>query len=328
MDKINAVLLTDAATANIFLKLYDRGKLHLEAQFTDGREFVSKGKALSQNCITVVDTVTLSQTDVNAAVSFLTDNKRKFIVIAASATAGFGFLSKGALEMLVRNEAHSDEEYISLLCLRIRSAEYKYQKDNTRTVKYKGSAISDKVILIGSSTGGAESIISFIKYLPENTPPIVIVQHMPSVFTKLYADRLDEICRINVWEAANGDELVPGLALIAPGDFQTRLVRKNDRLYAEVFKGEKVNGHAPSADVLFYSGAELLGRKALGIILTGMGQDGARGLTAMRKKGAFTIGQDEESCIVYGMPKAAYEMGGVSKQVALRDMAKAILENL
>ncbi len=156
-------------------------------------------------------------------------------------------------------------------------------------------------------------------------PPILIVQHMPAVFTKMYADRLNDICEMTVWEAKNGDKLRPGLVLIAPGDYQMKVVKNYDGYYVECFKGEKVNGHAPSVDVLFDSVADVIGSKAIGIILTGMGGDGSKGMLKMRENGAKTIGQDEKSCVVYGMPKVAYELGAVDEQVALPNIASRIM---
>lgn len=179
------------------------------------------------------------------------------------------------------------------------------------------------VVAIGASTGGTEAIFSVIKEFGTDIPGVVIVQHMPAGFTEMYAKRLDDKCHIKVKEAKTGDRVLPGQALIAPGgDMHMRLVKVNGEYQVECRKGSKVNGHRPSVDVLFDSVAKVAGPQALGIILTGMGGDGAKGLLAMRNAGAKTIGQDESTCVVYGMPKVAYEIGAVMHQEKLSDIAK------
>ncbi|MCL2579010.1 MAG: chemotaxis response regulator protein-glutamate methylesterase [Oscillospiraceae bacterium] len=185
------------------------------------------------------------------------------------------------------------------------------------------------VIAIGASTGGTEAILAVIKDLPTNTPGIVIVQHMPPVFTKMYAERLDKVCKIAAKEAEHGDRVEPGRALIAPGGDRQMRVKKDVRgYYVELSAGEKVSGHCPSVDVMFESVANTAGKDAVGVILTGMGADGAKNLLAMKKKGAYTIGQDQESCVVYGMPMVAYNLGGVTDQLPLNGIGEAIIRKL
>jgi len=187
-------------------------------------------------------------------------------------------------------------------------------------------ASSKSVIAIGASTGGTEAIIEVIKHFPLNTPGVVIVQHMPPVFTRMYAERVDRICMMNVSEAKNGDRVTPGTILIAPGgDEQMYLRLDSSGYYVTLKQGAKVSGHCPSVDVLFDSVSKVAGRNAVGVLLTGMGADGARGLTEMKRLGAHTIGQDEESCVVYGMPMEAYKRGGVSEQLALSAIGAAVL---
>ncbi len=178
------------------------------------------------------------------------------------------------------------------------------------------------VVAIGASTGGTEAIFSVVKEFGTDIPGIVAVQHMPPGFTEMYAKRLDDQCHIRVKEARTGDRVMPGHMLIAPGgDSHMHLVKMNGGYQVEIKPGPKVNGHCPSVDVLFESVAKAVGADALGIILTGMGGDGAKGLLAMRKAGARTIGQDESTCIVYGMPKVAYDLGAVEHQEKLTDIA-------
>ena len=179
------------------------------------------------------------------------------------------------------------------------------------------------IVAIGASTGGTEAVCSVVKEFGPDIPGIVVVQHMPPGFTDMYAKRLDHECRIRVREAQTGDQVLPGQLLLAPGgDRHMRIVKVGSGYQVECRQGPKVNGHCPSVDVLFESVAKAAGRDALGIILTGMGGDGAKGLLAMRKAGARTIGQDESTCVVYGMPKVAYDIGAVEYQEKLHDIAR------
>ncbi len=183
------------------------------------------------------------------------------------------------------------------------------------------------IIAIGASTGGTEAILEILQVLPENFPGIVITQHMPKGFTDMYAKRLNKICKIEVREAKFGDVIQPGLALIAPGgDLQTKVVRSNNQYVTHCYLGDRVNGHRPSVDVLFHSVAQQVGRNSVGIILTGMGHDGADGLLAMKKSGAYTIGQDQQSCVVYGMPMVAAHIGATTKQLPLKFIAPELLK--
>ena len=184
------------------------------------------------------------------------------------------------------------------------------------------------VIAIGASTGGTEATLEVLKKFQKDIPGIVIVQHMPPGFTAMYAKRLNDICQVAVKEAKTGDRILPGQVLIAPGDAHMKLVKMNGGFQVECVKGEKVSGHCPSVDVLFESVAKTAGRKAIGIILTGMGKDGADGLLAMRKAGARTIGQDEKSSVVYGMPKVAYEIGAVEMQANISNIAQRVYQIL
>ena len=179
------------------------------------------------------------------------------------------------------------------------------------------------VVAIGASTGGTEATSAVVRQFGTDIPGIVCVQHMPPGFTQMYAKRLDDECQIRVKEAETGDRVLPGHMLIAPGgDRHMRLVKVGGSYQVEIKPGPRVNGHCPSVEVLFDSVAKAAGPDAVGIILTGMGGDGAKGLLAMRKAGARTIGQDESTCVVYGMPKVAYDLGAVEYQEKLTDIAQ------
>ena len=190
--------------------------------------------------------------------------------------------------------------------------------------------LSDRLIAIGTSTGGTEALREVLSALPVDIPPIVMVQHMPEGFTKAFADRLDRLCKIAVKEAEDGDALIPGRALLAPGNRHMRLMRDSagaaSKWIVRVADGPRVLRHKPSVEVLFESCAQYAGRNAMGIIMTGMGNDGATGLLSMRKAGALTVGQDEPSCVVYGMPREAALCGAVQVVSPLDKIAKAITD--
>lgn len=179
----------------------------------------------------------------------------------------------------------------------------------------------DRLVAIGASTGGTEAIFEVVSQFRRDIPGTVIVQHMPPGFTRMYAERLNNNCEVSVKEAQTGDRVVQGQVLIAPGDRQMRLIKNGSYFEVECRGTDKVSGHCPSVDVLFQSVAKAAGKQAIGVILTGMGGDGAKGLLEMRKAGAQTVGQDEATCVVYGMPKVAYDMGAVQYQVALPAVA-------
>jgi two-component system chemotaxis response regulator CheB len=182
----------------------------------------------------------------------------------------------------------------------------------------------NKPVVIGSSTGGTQALESILTALPADSPGIAIVQHMPEKFTAMYAQRLDSLCEMNVREARDGDRLERGVVLIAPGGRHMQLRKAGGQYFAVVADGPPVNRHKPSVDVLFRSTADCAGKDVLGIILTGMGDDGARGMKQLHDGGARTLAQNEESCIVFGMPKEAIAMGGVDQIMDLSQMAQAI----
>ncbi|MBW1739580.1 MAG: chemotaxis response regulator protein-glutamate methylesterase [Deltaproteobacteria bacterium] len=184
---------------------------------------------------------------------------------------------------------------------------------------------TNKVIAIGASTGGTEALKEVLTKFPPTIPGILVVQHMPPNFTTAFAKRLDGLCQITVKEAENGDSVLPGRALIAPGNYHMLLKRSGARYYVSVKNGPLVCHQRPSVDVLFNATAEYAGPNAIGVILTGMGSDGARGLLKMRQAGARTIGQDEASCVVYGMPKEAAKMGAVEKVAPLNRIAQEVV---
>jgi two-component system chemotaxis response regulator CheB len=183
---------------------------------------------------------------------------------------------------------------------------------------------TEKVVCVGASTGGTEALSDFLQAMPLDSPGIVIVQHMPENFTKAFATRLDRVCRISVKEAQNNDTVIRGRALIAPGNHHLLLKRSGARYYVEIKDGPLVSRHRPSVDVLFRSAARYAGKNAVGVIMTGMGDDGAKGMLEMKEAGAFNIAQDEESCVVFGMPKKAIELKAVERVLPLSAIPAAV----
>jgi two-component system chemotaxis response regulator CheB len=184
---------------------------------------------------------------------------------------------------------------------------------------------TDTIIAIGASTGGTEALRELLEVLPPNTPPIIVTQHMPEKFTKTFADRLNTLCQLTVKEAEDGDSVLTGQVLIAPGNYHMTLTRSGARYSVKLNQDAPVNRHRPSVDVMFHSVAQYAGGNSLGVILTGMGGDGAAGMLEMKKAGAFTIAQDEASCVVFGMPKEAIKLGGVDKILPLSQIPAGVL---
>jgi two-component system, chemotaxis family, protein-glutamate methylesterase/glutaminase len=184
---------------------------------------------------------------------------------------------------------------------------------------------TEKVVVVGASTGGTEALRVFLEELPPDAPGVVVVQHMPENFTTAFSKRLDSICRISVKEAQNDDTVIRGRALIAPGNYHMLLKRSGARYYVEIKEGPLVCRHRPSVDVLFRSASRYAGKNAVGIIMTGMGDDGANGMLELKESGAFTIAQDEASCVVFGMPKEAIKRGGVQAILPLEKIADKVV---
>ncbi|MDF2571962.1 MAG: cheB5, partial [Sporomusa sp.] len=255
------------------------------------------------------------------------------IVISSISDAVFDAVNVGAVDFVAKPDIQSPkgvEAFINELIKKVKMAVYAkptHRKSIGNTVPRvidNNMPDRNKIIAIGASTGGTEAIFNVLKQLPSNIPGIVIVQHIPPVFSRMYAERLNSSTAFQVKEARTGDTISPGEVLIAPGNEHMKIKKYNDGFRVKCYEGEKVNGHCPSIDVLFESVAQEAGASSIGVILTGMGFDGAKGLLAMRNQGARTIGQDQDSSVVYGMPKVANNIGAVEKQVALSNVPQAI----
>ena len=251
------------------------------------------------------------------------------VMISALSDKVFDALDAGAVDFVNKpdnlNRAQLNAFLTQELAAKVKIASTakvgKMKRAETNSVFARLNVGTDRIVAIGASTGGTEAIYEVVKKFKRDSPGVVIVQHMPPGFTKMYADRLNNQCEVAVKEAQTGDRVLPGQVLIAPGDKHMRLVKVAGAYQVECNGTDKVNGHCPSVDVLFHSVAKVAGKNAVGVILTGMGGDGAKGLLAMRNAGALTVGQDEATCVVYGMPKVAYDIGAVQHKVPLSVVA-------
>jgi len=253
---------------------------------------------------------------------YIAEAQLKTVAVCGSVAQGFGLLKRGVNDMVVSDDNKTAFFFKSLAS---RSRTLLEEAGKQRAVKREIGTPVRSVVAMGSSTGGTESIVKIVEQLPHDTPPVLIVQHMPPIFTNLFAKRLNGLAKMTVWEARDGDELKNGLLLIAPGDRQMLVESRAGKLVVNCSDERPVSGHCPSVDALFRTVASVVGRSAIGVILTGMGADGAKGMLEMYKSGAYTIGQDKESSVVYGMPKAAYDIGAVGIQLHLDKIAEAIL---
>ena len=268
----------------------------------------------------------------------------KTIVISALSDNVFDALQAGAVDFVGKpgsSPGYDESEFIKDIIAKIKVASTAHTRRTSdlrapRALPGEGSnrsqrpkitnASLENIIAIGASTGGTEAILSVVKKFPANTPGIVVVQHMPPIFTKMYAERLNKNCAMNAVEARNGDRVEPGTIYIAPGGDQQLYVRRDSNgYYLHLNLEEKVSDHCPSVDVLFNSVAEVADSNAVGVLLTGTSSDGASGLVNLKKTGAHTIGQNEETCVVYGMPKEAYNKGGIIEQLPLSAIGDAII---
>ena len=248
-------------------------------------------------------------------------------------------LELGAVDFVTKPAAQTSEDleqYGEMIVEKLRaaasagSARVHGERDRPRPAssQVQPAFLSGQIVAIGASTGGTEALRDVLTQLPDTFPPVMVVQHMPEMFTKMFAQRLDGLCRITVTEARQGERIRPGHAYIAPGDKHMRLVREGDHFAVALDRDPPVNRHRPAVDVLFHSIAEIAGKTSVGVILTGMGADGKSGIRALKEAGARTLAQDRDSCVVFGMPKAAIDTGCVDAVVPIAEMADEILRSV
>jgi two-component system chemotaxis response regulator CheB len=257
------------------------------------------------------------------------------VVVSSMSNIVFGALDAGAVDFVEKPGARSTRDmnsFLQELVVKIKIASLAKVSHMKRGAQSDRIAVSrgcnNVIIAIGASTGGTEATLQVLKSFPPDMPGTVIVQHMPPVFTRMYAERLNATCLMQVQEARDGDVVCEGQAFVAPGDRQMSVVLDKGVYRIRCHPGEKVSGHCPSVDVLFDSVADAAKKRAIGVILTGMGADGAKGLLKMRKAGAMTIGQDEKTSVVYGMPMAAHTIGAVVRQAPLEEIPAIIQDCL
>lgn len=286
--------------------------------------------------VMVCDVQMPGMTGIDFVKKLLPEHPLPVVLISSLSLGVFDTLHAGAIDFVRKPDGtQSMDVFVSTLAQKVEVAAHAKVRRPTAAVSVPtapalgSSAIGQTIIGLGASTGGTEATLEVLRRLPEDIPGMVVVQHMPPGFTKMYAERLDRLCKMEVREAKDGDEIKRGLVLVAQADLQCRVVRTPMGGYCvRCTQEERVSGHRPSVDALFTSIAETVRCRTVGIILTGMGRDGASGLLEMRKKGAFTIGQDKESCVVYGMPAVAYDIGAVTVQASCETIAGILLQHL
>jgi len=295
--------------------------LDVEMPKMDGLDFLERLMRLRPMPVVMVSTLTEKGSD---------------ITFRALELGAIDFVAKPKIDISTGLKEYSDE-----IAHKIRAAKAARIKQHVSRTPAKSEtadavlpsvsnriASTEKLIIVGASTGGTEAIKNFLIKLPPDSPGILIAQHMPEAFTKSFANRLNQVCKIAVHESQGGERIMPGHAYVAPGHSHLLLKRSGANYMTELSDGELVSRHRPSVDVLFRSAANYAGKNAIGVILTGMGKDGAAGMLEMHNAGAYNFSQDEKSCVVFGMPKEAIAVGAVDEIVPLDDMAKAVLTKL
>jgi len=337
--KIRVLVVDDSAVARslIIKGLSAHPRIEIAGFAINTLDAKQKIPRLKPDVVTM-DVEMPGQSGIDFLKEYLPTNPVPVILVSSLNLKVFDALNAGAVDFVRKPDGQeSRETFIRSLTQRVLAASIaKVRKPPVRsaavavaTPNFGPNPALDKVIIgLGASTGGTEATLEVMRRLPADIPPMVIVQHMPKGFTQMYADRLNRICKMEVREAKNGDELHRGLALVAPADLQCRVVRIGDKYTVSCAPGERISGHRPSVDAMFQSMAEVVRCRMVGIIMTGMGQDGAAGLLAMRKKGAYTIGQDKESSVVYGMPMVANDIGAVCIQASCENVAGVLMRHL
>lgn len=330
-DSHNIYIISDAVMSKALTQSFSSTAFITVSGTSDNLESAVSYLKSSKSEIVLFDTSTIGSASAENFAGFLRQCGINFFAICKDSAEGFAMLESGAKEMFIKKNTETSSELRLFSNLAVTRIVTSVQEMTTDRVRKTISSLPpfSKLIAIGSSTGGTEAVLSVVKELPYNSPPILITQHMPPVFTSMYAKRLHEICKVNVWEARNDDKLEAGTAYVAPGQQQMRIVRRKEGIYISLTPHDKnSNLLSPSVDLTFDSVADVMGKNAIGVILTGMGADGAQGLLKMRNAGAYTIGQDKKSCIVYGMPRVAYECGAVVIQSPLDQIPRLIKDRI
>ncbi|MBN2612871.1 MAG: chemotaxis response regulator protein-glutamate methylesterase [Bacteroidales bacterium] len=351
MNKIKVLIVDDSAVVRQTLTLILESDPYIEVMGTAADPIFAIKKIIKE----VPDVITLDiemprMDGLTFLRKIMSQHPIPVVVISSltseSTETGLKALEYGAVEIITKPQLNTRqflEESKIRICDAIKAASLaRIKRKNLHTPKitvepkYSADAVisgsqpksmietTDIVVAVGASTGGTDALQVFLQAMPPDVPGIVIVQHMPEHFTRSFANRLNDLCRISVKEAENGDSVLRGRALIAPGNHHMLLKRSGAKYYVEIKDGPLVNRHRPSVDVLFRSTAKYAGKNAIGVIMTGMGDDGAKGLLEMKEAGAHTIAQDEKTCVVFGMPNEAIKLGAADKILPLEHIAPVV----
>ncbi len=331
LDKIRVLIVDDSMVFRTMIVNSLKKEPIVEVVGTAGSAFEAKDKILKlKPDVVTLDIVMPGMNGLEFLKILMAQHPIPVVVVSGADSNVFDAVGAGAVDFVAKPSGDGITDFAHDLALKLKAAVQAKLRPRVAQVKQIHDSISDLsgIIAIGASTGGTEATSLLLRALPAKLPGIVITQHMPPVFTKMYAERLNRECPLIVKEAKTGDIVKPGHVFIAPGDLHMTVSKANNEFMIRCQPGEKVSGHCPSVDVLFDSVAKCAGAKGIGIILTGMGSDGAKGLLNMRKNGAFTIGQDQKTCVVYGMPMEAFNLGAVMRQAPLENIPGVLLSFL
>ena len=343
MNKIRVLVVDDSVLARqvIIKGLSSQPRIEIVGYAINAIDAKLKIARLNPDVVTM-DVEMPGMSGIDFLKQYLRENPVPVILVSSLNLRVFDALEAGAVDFVRKPDGtENNEHFLKRLTQKIIIASHATVRrkpapgpQDTAALSVPASSgisedvLSHTIIGLGASTGGTEATLEVLKRLPADIPGMVVVQHMPVGFTKMYAERLNRICKMEVREAVNGDEICRGRVLIAPADLQVKVVRMGSRYTLSCFPGEKVTGHRPSVDSLFSSMAASVKCRMVGIIMTGMGRDGAQGLLKMRRAGAYTIGQDKASCVVYGMPMAAYDLGAVVIQASCENISSVLMAHL
>ncbi|KRA66104.1 chemotaxis protein [Caulobacter sp. Root655] len=335
MAKIRVLVVDDSATMRGLITAALNRDPDIEVVGAAGDPFEARGmiKALNPDVVTL-DIEMPNMNGIEFLEKIMRLRPMPVVMVSSLTQAGAEMtlraLELGAVDCVAKPTiATNTADTLNEVAVKVKAAaraSVRTKADGAPAVRRKDYMPSGDIVAIGSSTGGVEALLSILSQFTETCPPTVITQHMPATFTASFAARLDRASGAKVQEAVDGALLEPGKVYVAPGGATHLEIVRSAGLRCRLTQGDPVSGHRPSVDVLFNSVAQAVGEKAVGAILTGMGRDGAQGLLAMRKAGARTVGQDEQSCVVYGMPRTAFELGAVEKQASLSSMGQTILD--
>ena len=347
MRKIRVMIIDDTLVFRSFLAatLSTVPEIQVVGSFGEATEALERIPSLKPDVMTVDMEMPKMRGDEFMTIALPKYPNLKAVVVSSVSDTVFDAMQSGAIDFVAKpgsRPGYDNQQFAKEIIekIKIAAAARVQTADGTEETMPVSAASSPpaarptlqcstakSIIAIGASTGGTEAILEVIKRFPKATPGVVVVQHMPQGFTEMYAQRANSVCTMEVREAKKGDRIEKGVVLIAPGgDNQLHVKKDASGYYIHLAPSGKVSGHCPSVDVMFNSVAAVGGKDAVGVLLTGMGADGANGLHAMKRAGAFTIGQDEKTSVIYGMPKVAFDIGAVTKQLPLHSIGEAVLK--